>query len=162
MKVTEIFEAKEETLLPVDSIAMMLFKQKAGEVKDTKRDKDKIYIGVSHEASTIKGSTGKVLHMTFDNSTDSGEFEIDSFTPLKIEKGSDIDKLIKKSYAKHELESKKKFSYMVKGGVSYLREIHLGKKLGKSAVRFVSDLLKIIKSNITSGKKDPKEESSEK
>jgi hypothetical protein len=78
-------------------------------------------------------------------------------TPLKIEKGGDLDKQIKKSYSKHELESKKKFSYMVKSGSTYLREIHLGKKLGKSAVRFVSDLVKILRS---SAKPESKEESS--
>jgi hypothetical protein len=146
MKIFELFEEKEkESLLPVDSIAMALFKKKAGEVKDPKRDKEKTYIGVQHEASVIKRQDGKTLYLTFDNSTDSGEFEIDSFTPLKIERGTEIDKKIKKAFSKHEIESKKKISYMVKGDVSYLREIHLGKKLGRPAVRFVHDLIKILK-----------------
>ena len=157
MKILELFEEKEkESLLPVDSIAMALFKKKSGEVKDPKRDKEKIYIGVQHEASIIKKPDGKSLYLTFDNSTDSGEFEIDSFTPLKIERGTEIDKKIKKAFNKHEIESKKKISYMVKGDVSYLREIHLGKKLGRSAVRFVHELIKILNS---AGKdKDTEEE----
>src|ERR1035437_4118131 len=105
MKVCDLFEAeekKEEKLLPVDSIAVMLFKKKAGIVIDAKRDKDKKYIGVAHEKSTIKDATGRTLSLTFDNSTDSGDFEIDSLTPLKIEKGGAVDKEIKKLFSKYE------------------------------------------------------------
>jgi hypothetical protein len=146
MKICELFEEKKkEHLLPVDAIAMMLFKKKAGIVIDAKRDKDKQYLGVAHERSTIKGSTGKPLHLTFDNSTDSGDFEIDSLTPLKIEKGGAIDKEIKKLFSKHEVDTKKKTGYVVKSDVAYLREIHLGTKLGRPAVRLVADLIKIIK-----------------
>ena len=147
MKISDLFEQKEEKekLLPVDQIAMLLFRKKAGIVTDPKRDKDKKYIGVAHEKSTIKGLTGRPLTLTFDNSTDSGDFEIDSLTPLKIEKGGDIDKQIKKLYAKHEIGSKKKVGYIVKTDVSYIREIVLGEKLGRPAVRLVADLMKILK-----------------
>jgi len=147
MKICDLFEEKQEkeSLLPVDAIAMALFKCKAGIVIDAKRDKDKKYIGVSHEKSTIKGPTGKALNLTFDNSTDSGEFEIDSLTPLKIEKGGAVDKEIKKLFVKHDLDTKKKMSYMVKADSAYLREIHLGKKLGRPAVKLVTDLIKILK-----------------
>jgi len=141
----DLFEKKEENLLPVDSIAMMLFRKKAGIVVDPKRDKDKKYIGVAHEKSTLKDSKGKALNLTFDNSTDSGEFEIDSLTPLKIEKGGAIDKEIKKLFSKHEVDTKKKTSYLVKSDSAYLREIHLGAKLGRPAVKLVSDLIKILK-----------------
>ena len=146
MKVFELFEAQEkETLLPVDAIAMMLFKKKSGLIIDTKRDKSKSYIGVAHEKSQIRSQSGKSLNLTFDNSTDSEEFEIDSLTPLKIEKGDDIDKAIKKLFVKHDLGIKKGTGYILKGDASYLREIHLGKKLGKPAVKLVADLLKILK-----------------
>jgi hypothetical protein len=123
---------------------MLLFGQKAGIVKDPKRDKDKNYIGVSHEKSKIKGAGGKALFLTFDNSTDSGDFEIDSFTPLKIEKGGDIDKAIKKIFDKHELD--RGTGYVVKSEATYLRELTLGKKLGKSAVRVIADIIKLLKS----------------
>ena len=147
MKLNDLFEEKEEKekLLPVDSIAMLLFRRKAGIVTDPKRDKDKKYIGVSHEKSTIKGPTGKFLNLTFDNSTDSGEFEIDSLTPLKIEKSGAIDKEIKKLFAAYEIETKKRTGYLVKADVAYLREIHLGAKLGRPAVKLVTDLIKIIR-----------------
>jgi len=143
MKLREILEAKEENLLPVDAIAMMLFKQKAGIIKDPKRDKDKTYLGVAHTKSSIKGPTGKALPLTFDNSTDSGEFELDSLTPLKIIKGSDTDKAIKKLFSKHELDVGT--GYVVKGDETYLRELSLGKKLGRPAVKLVSDVAKLLK-----------------
>jgi len=146
MKICDLFEEKKkEKLLPIDAIAMLLFRQKAGIVKDPKRDKDKDYLGVAHEKSTIKGANGKPINLTFDNSTDSGEFEIDSLTPLKIEKGGAIDKQIKKLFLKHEIDTKKKLGYIVKSDVSYLREISLGTKLGRSAQKLVIDLLKILK-----------------
>src|ERR1039457_5543747 len=114
MKVCDLFEKKEEKSLPVDEIAQMLFKKNAGLVKDPKHDKDKDYLGVAHEKSLIRTQNGKPLHLTFDNSTDSGEFEIDSLTPLKIEKGGDLDREIKKLFSKHDVESKKNTSYVVK------------------------------------------------
>jgi len=145
MKLCELFETKEEKLLPVDLIAMMLFKKKADIVTDPKRDKDKKYIGVSHERSLIKSPSGKFINLTFDNSTDSGEFEIDSLTPLKIVKDDPIDKEIKKLFSKHELITKKKTSYIIKSEISYLRGIHLGAKLGSPAVKLVNDLIKILR-----------------
>jgi hypothetical protein len=145
MKVQELFETKEKQV-PVDTIAMLLFKKKAGIVTDPKRDDEKKFIGVAHEKSTIKGPNGKPITLTFDNSTDSGDFEIDSLTPLKIEKGGDLDKEIKRLFHKHEVDTKKKTGYVIKGDVSYLREIVLGKTLGRPAVRLVSDLLRLLKS----------------
>lgn len=162
MKICDLFEEKkEEKLLPIDAIAMMLFRKKAGIIKDPKRDKDKDYLGVAHEKSTLKANNGKSISLTFDNSTDSEEFEIDSLTPLKIEKGSSEDKQIKKLFLKHEIDTKKKVGYIVKSDVSYVREIYLGKKLGRQAVKLVTDLLKIIKSkedvdNPEEAKKDAK------
>jgi len=146
MKVHELFEAKEEkSSTPIDAIAQLLFKKNAGLVTDPKRDKEKQYIGVAHAKSTIKDDSGKPLHLTFDNSTDSEDFEIDSLTPRKIEKGGDLDRAIKKLYQKHELDTKKKTGYVVKGDTSYLRELVLGKKLGKPAVKLVADLIKMLK-----------------
>jgi hypothetical protein len=159
MKIFDLFEEKKkEDLFPVDRIALALFKKKAGLVKDLKRDKDKFYIGVQHESSSIKRPDGKPLYLTFDNSTDSGEFEIDSLSPLKIEKGDATDKKIRKLYTKHELESKKKIGYIVKGDVTYIREIHLGKVLSGSSVLFVNEFIKLMNSL---GEDLPKEETKE-
>lgn len=148
MKVTELFEDKEKSeahLLPIDQIAQLLFKKRAGIVKDPKRDKDKTFLGVSHEKSTVKGALDKHLFLTFDNSTDSGEFELNSLTPLKIVKGDDTDRAIKKLFVKHELDVKTGMGYVVKGDATYLRELRLGKKLGKQAVHLVGDFIKVIK-----------------
>jgi hypothetical protein len=164
MKVHELFENKKEKLMPVDSIAMLLFKKKAEVITDPKHE-DKKFIGVSHEKSTIKDENGKSLNLTFDNSTESGDFEINSLTPLKIEKGGDLDREIKRLFTKHELESKKKTGYVVKGDISYLREIILGKQLGRPAVKFVSDLLKLLRKGASEEEEteeDVKKASSEK
>ena len=170
MKVRDLFEAKdkeaeEKAAMPVDAICQLLFKKKAGIVKDPKSDKDKEYIGVDHSVSSIKGPTGKPLHLTFDNSTDSGEFEINSLAPLKIEKGGKVDKAIKKLFSKHEVESKKKTNYTMKSEGVYLREIHLGKKLTRGAVKLVIDLIKLLKNTdeVEDDEKDaPKEDKKDK
>ena len=166
MKVSDLFEAKdkeaeEKAALPVDAICQLLFKKKAGLVKDPKRDKDKDYIGVNHSVSSIKGPSGKPLHLTFDNSTDSGEFELNSLAPLQIEKGGKIDKAIKKLFSKHEVESKKKTNYTVKSEGVYLREIHLGKKLTRGAVKLVMDLIKLLKNTDDVEDEEPEEKPKE-
>lgn len=147
MKIYELIlekEDKQENLYPVDSIAIMLFNKKAGIVTDLKRDKNEKFIGISHGKSNIKTSHGKSLFLTFDNSTDSGEFEIDSLTPLKIEKGGLIDKSIKKLFLKFDVDTKKKIGYLVKDDLAFIREIHLGKKLSNSTVKFVYEVIKIL------------------
>lgn len=161
MRVSDLFEEKKEHLLPVDEIAMLLFKKRAGIVKDAKRDKDKDYLGVAHHKSTLKGRDGKHLHLTFDNSTDSGEFEIDSLTPLKIEKGGEVDRAIKKLFSKHDLDTKKKVGYVVKSDAAYVREIHLGKKLGRPAVKLVGDLLKLLRGSAKPEKSEEEPEEKE-
>lgn len=137
---------EDEKLLPIDKIAIALFNKKAGPVKDLKRSKDAEFLGVSHTRSLIAGPDGKRLSLTFDNSTDSGEFEINSLTPMNITRGSDKDKQIKKLYTKHGVESKKKIGYTTKDDdETVVREVHLGKMLSKNAVKFVHELISILK-----------------
>lgn len=145
MKLVELFESDssdKKPSVPVDQIAMLLFRQKAGKVTDPKR-KGEEFIGVSHGISVFK-INDKPVRLTFDNSTSSGEFEINSLVPFQIERGSDKDELIKKYYKKKKIDSKKRFGYIVKDDTSYLREIHLGKELTADTVKFVADLVKII------------------
>ena len=128
----------------IDAIAKKLFSKKAGPVKDLKRSKDAKYFGVAHTRSNIIADNEKALMLTFDNSTDSGEFEINSLAPLNVVKGSDKDRAIKKLYHDHEIKSKKRTNYIVKDADPVLREVHLGKEIDKDTVRFVVDLLKIL------------------
>ena len=146
---------EEENVLPIDKIAMMLFNKKAGPVKDLKRSKEAEFLGVSHTRSLITDKAGKRMFLTFDNSTDSGEFEINSLTPLAIAKGSAADKQIRKLYTKHGVASKKKVGYSVQDDdTTIVREVHLGKTLGKNAVKFTSELLSILKAPATEGNEE--------
>jgi len=151
-------EIKKEKILPIDKIALILFKEKAGIVKDTKRDSTEVFIGVANTVSLIKGFNDKNLRLTFDNSTDSGEFEIDSLVPLKILKGSDIDKKIRRLIKIHEIKSKKKIGYIVKGEGTYVRELHLGKKIGDSTVAFIEAIVELFQAAVSpSTEKDAKD-----
>jgi hypothetical protein len=148
MKLQELLEAakeKEIKVEPIDMIAILLFGKKSGPVKDLKRSKDAIFLGVSSEKSNLKDLDGKPLVLTFDNSTDSGEFEIDPLTSLKIEKGTEIDKSLRSLYHKYSITSKKKIGYISKDDKIYVRELHLGKELTKSTAKMVREALQILK-----------------
>lgn len=137
----EVKEAKPH----LNKISMMLFGQKAGPVVDEKRSKDPIFFGVSNARSKIMDERGKPIRLTFDNSTDSGEFEINSLTPLKIVQGGDLDKAIRALYKKHKVHSKKKTNYLDVDGDMVLREIHIGVSPDDAAVKLVRDVIKLIK-----------------
>lgn len=131
----------------INKIAGMLFKQKAGPVVDPKRSKLPKYFGITDTESTITDDSGKHLRLTFDNSTDSGEFELNSLSPLMIEKGSQLEAEIKKLYAEHEVKSKKRVNYIMRSGKKVIREIHLGKDINERTIRLVSDLIALLKLN---------------
>lgn len=136
----------------INHIAQILFNQDAGPVKDLKRSKEAKFFGVANAKSTILDSKGDGIRLTFDNSTDSGEFEINSLSPLKIVKGSEEDSAIKSLYKALKIESKKKTNYVVIGDQTLMREVHLGKVITSDTIKFVKGLLKIVK------KADPEEE----
>ena len=129
----------------LNKISMMLFGKKCGPVVDEKRSKEAKYFGVSNARSKILGPKEKALRLTFDNSTDSGEFEINSLTPLHIVQGSDLDKKIRALYKKFKVNSKKKTNYLDEDGEMVMREIHLGVEPGEHAVKLVKDALKLIR-----------------
>lgn len=152
MKLSKLFETKlnEEsyTVDPkqkayIDEIAQVLFGKEADFVKDTKRSKEPIFYGVADERSNL-AVDGKVLRLTFDNSTDSGEYEINSLTPYKIKKGSEEDSKIKKLYRKFRLASKEKIKYLAVDEYFILREVYLGTEITEDAVRFVKGLVRIL------------------
>ena len=139
--------SEKETKAVASKIAQMLFKQKAGPVTDKKRSKDPIFWGVSHQESLLVTDRNEKIKLTFDNSTDSGEYEINSLTPLDIEQGSQMDKAVKRIYVDRRVHSSKKTNYTLKGGVMVLREVHIGKYLNDKAVDFVKDLMALLNTN---------------
>lgn len=130
--------------LYIHQIARMFFGKKAGAVKDSKRSKEPIFFGLSHEKSKLKDPRGKQLMLTFDNSTDSTEFELNSLAPLMIERGSDTDLAIKKLYRKHNISSDKRTNYISRAGKIVLREIYFGKKIDQTTVALATDVFAIL------------------
>jgi hypothetical protein len=137
----EVKEAKPN----LNKISAMLFGKKCEPVVDEKRSKEPKYFCVANTRSKLLDAKGRGIRLTFDNSTDSGEFEINSLTPLKIVQGSDLDKAIKALYKKHKVQSKKKTNYLDVDGEMLMREIHLGTSPGEPAVRLVKDAIKLIR-----------------
>lgn len=166
MKLQELFEAVAATSVDseaiqhmkehINIIARLLFGRHAGPVKDPKRSKEAIFFGVAHGRSVVNDLKGRAMYLTFDNSTDSGEFEINSMVPLMIQKGSPEDLKIHQLYRKYSVHSKKKMNYIAHGDGIVLREIHLGTDIDENTVKFVKNLLKIITGQ--QDKEEPKEE----
>lgn len=145
MKLQHLFEKHDPSSEPfVEKICKMLFIGiNAGAVTDPKRKGE--YFGVANGRSVITDQDGNNLTMTFDNSTTSGEFELNSLTPLGIVKGSALNQEVMKLYKEHDVKSSKKLGYIDKGGDLVLREIHFGKLLDENALNFVMDLLANLK-----------------
>jgi hypothetical protein len=129
----------------IDKIAKMLFGHDGDYVRDLKRSKDYKYYGVAHEKSKLKTDKHRHLKLTFDNSTHSGEFEINTLSPLKIQYNGETDKKIRALYRTFEIKSKKRTNYIMREGIPVLREIHLGKHIDKHTVAFVKEVLKLLK-----------------
>ena len=129
----------------LNKISSMLFGKKCEPVVDDKRSKKPIFFGVANTRSKIVDPKGKGVKLTFDNSTDSGEFEINSLTPLMIIQGDPLDKQIKALYKKFKVSSRKNTNYLDVDGQMVMREIHLGVSPDESAVKLVRDALKLIR-----------------
>lgn len=153
MKLQHLFEKHDPASEPfVEKICKMLFVgADIGAVTDPKRKGN--FFGVANGRSVLFDEDGNHLTMTFDNSTASGEFELNSLTPLHIIKGSDLDLEIAKLHKEHDVKSSKKLGYIDKGGDLVLREIHFGKVLDENALNFVMDLLANLRH---ASKKKPK------
>lgn len=144
-EVVKLSDAVKDAKPNLNKISAMLFGKKCEPVVDAKRSKKPIFFGVDNARSKLLDSKGKGIKLTFDNSTDSGEFEINSLTPLKIEQGGDLDKAIKALYKKHKVGSKKKTNYLDVDGTMVMREIHLGVSPTEHAVKLVRDAMKLIR-----------------
>jgi hypothetical protein len=146
----------------VNSITQVIFGMKAGPVIDKKRSKEPIFYGVAHERSRIQDANKRSLMLTFDNSTDSGEYELNSLTPLKITKGSDLDLAIHKLYKKHKVVSTKRIKYLQVGDDLVIREIHFGKEITERTVKMAKDLLKLFRGEQPDEEDDENEQPEEK
>jgi hypothetical protein len=130
----------------IDYITRLLFSNiTAGPVKDLKRSKEAKFYGVAHAKSLLVDGSGKALPLTFDNSTESGEFEINSLVPLKVERRSPEDLKILGLYRKFGVSSKAKLTYIAHGDKIVLRAVHLGKEIGEETTRFAKALVKILR-----------------
>ena len=136
--------AVKEAKPHLNRISMALFGRKCEPVVDSKRSKKAVFFGVSNTRSKLLDAKGKGVKLTFDNSTDSGEFEINSLTPLKIVQGGDLDKQINSLYKKFKVSSKKKTNYLDVDGEMVLREIHLGTSPSEHAVKLVRNFIKLV------------------
>lgn len=137
--------AVKEAKPNLNKIAVALFGRKCEPVTDTKRSKKPIFFGVANARSRLLDPKGKGVKLTFDNSTDSGEFEINSLTPLNIVQGGDLDKKIRSLYKKFKVSSKKKTNYIDVDGEMVLREIHLGTSPAENAVKLVHNFIKLVR-----------------
>lgn len=147
MKLTEVLDITKDASKPfVDKICKLLFKHEGGIVYDRKHG-DAAYYGVQHEESTIADDDGNRIWLTFDNSTASGEFELNSLTPLHIKRGGDLDLAIHKLYHAHRVSSKHKIKYIIRGKDAVIRELHLGKVLDEKTIRFIGDLRSLLLSD---------------
>jgi len=140
----------------INTIAKKLFHEPAGPVKDLKRSKEAKYFGVVHTKSIFRDARDKSVHLTFDNSTDSGEFEINSLVPMLIKKGSPTDKALKALYKEFDIKSSKKLNYIIHGDDTVLREIHLGKNIDENTVKMVAAAIAILQGK--SVEKKPKDD----
>ena len=145
MKLQHLFEKHDLASEPyIEKVCKLLFNRVSpGAVEDTKRKGE--FFGVSNTLSVITDKDGNHLTLTFDNSTASGEFELNSLAPLEIVKGGPMDSEIKQMYKEHDLKSAKKLGYIEKSGELVLREIHFGKMLDENAINFCLDLIVVLK-----------------
>lgn len=145
MKLSSLFEKKADPASGpfIDKICRLLFGISSGEVRDSKRAGE--FYGVANQLSSITDKNGNHLTLTFDNSTASGEFELNSLAPLQIIKGSQLDLELAKMHREHDIPSVKKLGYIQKGNETVLREIYFGKILDENAINFLVDLLANLK-----------------
>ena len=128
----------------VDKIADALFGIPTGPVVDKKRSPDPIFNGVDNKRSRLSTPNGKPLWLTFDNSTDSGEYEINSLVPLRVERGTEVDLKIHRLYKALKVRSKKRVEYVDLDGKTYLRELYLGENPNEASLKLVKAFMKLI------------------
>lgn len=120
----------------IDKICKLLFK--------TEGVASGSHYGVVNRQSTLVTPKGDYLTLTFDNSNSQGEYELNSLTPLGIEKDSETVKELMKMYEEHEVKSKAKLKFVSKGGKTLLRGVNFGRELDERGLRMMQDMLVML------------------
>lgn len=102
------------------------------------------HYGVVNAKSRVTDPAGNALMLSFDNSNSQAEFELNSLTPLGIEKGSaTVDELLK-MYDEHEIKSAAKLKFIAKQGKTILRGINFGKLVDEKVLRMIQDAMVML------------------
>lgn len=120
----------------VDKMCKLLFRQEA-ELKAGS-------YGLENKQSTLSNKDGEPLMLTFDNSNAQREYELNSLTPLGIEKDSATVNELERMYTEHGVISKAKLKFVTKGGKSLLRGINFGKVIDEKGLRMLQDTLVML------------------
>lgn len=120
----------------IDKICKLLFREEGQQGKGS--------YGAVNKQSTLCDKNGAPMMLTFDNSNAQREFELNSLTPLGIEKDSDSAKEIERMYREHGVTSKAGLKFVSKGGKTVLRGVNFGKQVNEKVLRMVQDMLVML------------------
>lgn len=121
----------------IDKICKLLFRREGEKLEDG--------YGVENaESILIPAANGAPLKLTFDNTNTQKEYELNSLTPLGIERGSDVVQELERMYKEHGVASKAGLSYVSKGGKMVLRGINFGKRVDEKVLRMVQDAMVML------------------
>lgn len=121
----------------IDKICKLLFRRE-GEYTAT------THYGVINKQSTLCDKNGSPMMLSFDNSNAQQEFELNSLTPLGVEKDSDSAKEIERMYREHGVTSKAGLKFVSKNGKMVLRGVNFGKQVDEKVLRMVQDMLVML------------------
>lgn len=121
----------------VDKICKLLFRLEGEE--------DNGSYGIVNKPSTLADKDGVELNLTFDASNAQREYELNSLTPLGIEKNSETVKELERMYSEHGVKSKAKLKFVTKSGKSVLRGLNFGSVVDEKVLRMIQDVLVMLK-----------------
>lgn len=121
----------------IDKICKLLFRAEGEE-------QGKGAYGIVNKAATLCDKDGVPLKLSFDNSNAQKEFELNSLTPLGIEKDSETAKELERMYREHGVTSKAGLKFVTKGSKTVLRGVNFGKQVNEKVLRMVQDMLVML------------------
>lgn len=127
----------------IDKICKLLFKTEGAASGQ--------HYGVVNKQSTLVTPKGDYLMLTFDNSNSQQEYELNSLTPLGIERDSETVKELTKMYDEHQVKSKAKLKFVSKGGKTLLRGVNFGSVIDERALRMIQDMLVMLSHDFKRG-----------
>lgn len=136
----ELLNTKQATAKPfIDKICKLLFRLEGEEANGS--------YGVENKPSTLTDKDGSALNLTFDASNAQHEYELNSLTPLGIEKDSDVVRELERMYVEHGVKSRAKLKFVTKGSKPVLRGINFGSVVDEKVLRMVQDALVMLSHN---------------